>query len=73
MVNRYYTYEGIRIWQDGAWDDVVSSIAPLCRWIEEKNKELGRCMVSPGGEGVAPRGYNFKSIEKEEEESEEGD
>mgnify|MGYP002624062596 CR=1 FL=1 len=67
MNNKYYTYEGIRIWQDGAWDDVISSIAPLCRWIEEKNKELGKYFLSPGGEACTPEGFNFKQIPPEDE------
>lgn len=67
MVNSYYTYEGLRVWEDNAWDDVVSCIAPLCRWIEEKNKEQNKCLVSPGGEVAAPKGFNFKSIAPEEE------
>ena len=67
MVNAYYTYEGLRVWEDNAWDDVVSCIAPLCRWIEEKNKEQNKCLVSPGGEVAAPKGFNFKSIAPEEE------
>lgn len=65
-VNKYFTYEDIRVWEDGAWDDVISSVAPLCRWIEGKNKELGKFMVSPGGEDIAPKGYNFKRISDEE-------
>lgn len=67
MNNTYYTYDGIRIWQDGAWDDVISQIAPLCRWIEGKNKELGKYLISPGGEEDAPQGYDFKKIPKEDE------
>ncbi|MBD5085286.1 MAG: hypothetical protein HDT33_09615, partial [Clostridiales bacterium] len=50
-----------------AWDDVISCIAPLCRWIEEKNKEQNKCSVSPGGEITAPKGFNFKAIDPEEE------
>ena len=47
-------------------EDVISSIAMLCRWIEGKNKELGRFMVSPGGEKKAPTGFNFKQISEED-------
>ena len=64
--NKYFTYPEIRIWEDGAWDDVVSTPAPLCRWIEGKNKELGRFMISPGSNENPPRGFNPKKISAED-------
>ena len=62
--NKYYTYPGIRVWEDGAWDDVESSPAQLCRWIEGKNKELGLYLDTSGG-AEAPKGFDHKRIHDE--------
>ena len=64
--NKYFTYPGIRVWEDGAWDDVVSVPAPLCRWIEGKNKELGRFITSPDAVQKPPQGFNHKAISDED-------
>jgi len=36
-VNKYYSYEGIDIWQDEKWKWRSSQLLPLVTWLQDKD------------------------------------